>query len=215
MIQKVDKNITGFIELLHTYWENVVIALPILFGLTLFLSLQIPQNILKALFSFFYSINPLANQLNKESWPIIYGILIYLFFCLMVYLFWRLTTKIERRKKGYISIVIGITCESNDIKNRIKNDFINKFYQCIKNSSMHKFQIIELSDFHSQQVKKKTLFYHEKIGAHFILYGNASNRMVNDENQYYLTLEASVAHSQIPEDLSNIFSLDMANILYR
>ncbi|MDO8657417.1 MAG: hypothetical protein Q7K55_01655 [Candidatus Levybacteria bacterium] len=122
---------------------------------------------------------------------------------------------LKRNKEDKIGIIIGITTEKEDEKNRVDNDLIkgvNNFLNA--NNLVGLFKIKSLDEEESKNIDNQNwLKVLEKYKSHLIIYGHVSKR--NAEKEYSLKLEAGVRHRPIPLIVSNILSSEFANLFPR
>lgn len=121
----------------------------------------------------------------------------------------------RRNKKHKIGIVVGITTEENDERNRVDNDLIKEINNVLNSKNLAGlFNIIKLDNEESKKIDNQNwLKKLEKLEAHLIIYGSVYKR--NAETGYSLKLDAGVRHEPIPAIVSNILSNDFASIFPR
>lgn len=171
--------------------------------------------ILIIIITLFFSFKFISNDINDLS---IYELIIIILFDIFIYLLWLQSTGIPKAKKGTIGFAIAIFCETKDQKEHIASDFISTIRNLI-NAQNHifKFSLIEISEFHSRQIKnfEDVTLLRKKARCHYIIYGSAKLREINGKQNHILNLEAQIAHKPMPDQLSKNFSKEMQEVFPR
>lgn len=118
-------------------------------------------------------------------------------------------------KKDKIGIIIGISTEEDDERNRVDNDLIKEVNNFLNTSNLvGLFNVIKLNSEESKKIDNQNwIKVLEKKGSHLIIYGHVAKR--KEETGYSLKLEAGVRHKPIPTIVSNILSSEFASLFPR
>lgn len=182
-------------------WEKRTTIILLLFGLVIIGSWLI------------YAID-FANVPNKVTWNETAGLIVLL--C-VIFLIWFLSRQPPKTKNNKIGLAIAINCETKKERQRLKMEFINAIRDEIQKGNRQQFDVVELSEYHSEKLDllKNTTKYHRQTRAHLLIYGRCRIREHQGTNNYVLDLNASVRHIPIPKEVSTQLSQEMVQIFPR
>lgn len=152
-----------------------------------------------------------------EVWArfLIYGLL----YLIWILLWLRYRYDLPRNKKNKVGIVIAISAENDTEEQRVRNDFIVRLAQRLKECKVNK--IINLITIKNHQAlrlnlsdKESVLAIHKKIGGHFYVYGMVRKRKDTQET-YFLSLNGLVLHKPVDINVSKALSIDFRKVLPR
>lgn len=150
-----------------------------------------------------------AKEIDFLEWVLI-GL-----FLLGIFLLWFYSRRPPRITKNKIGIVIAIVCENKKERQRLKADFISTLKTEFTKAQTSSFQILELSEYHAGRIDsgQSALKYHKSTRAHLIIYGHCRIRSHKGAENYVIDIEASVAHSPIPDLVSKELSQEMRTLI--
>lgn len=124
----------------------------------------------------------------------------------------HLLPKVEKTKIG---IIIAISSETSEEKNRIENDLVSNlrnFLEIYKIPSI--FDIIILDEKHSKKIYnfESSLKYLKKCKGHLIIYGNIRTRINDAKENYIFNLEATVLHKIVPTHIKEKFEKEFGEV---
>ena len=179
------------------FWERklVIIVLLALLGIT---SARIAFNV------------ELISLAKKIDWL---EVLIIAVLLCGIFLLWFFTRRPVKTSRNKIGIVIGITAENKKERQRLRSDLILSLQREI--SGGQHFEVLALSEYHAGKITSKETAgkYHRSTRGHFIIYGCCKIRDHHGTQHYVLDLEASVAHSPIPDKISMELSSEMRSLI--
>jgi len=136
-----------------------------------------------------------------------------------ILLWLRYRYDLPRNKKNKVGIVIAISAENDTEEQRVRNDFIVRLAQRLKECKVNK--IINLITIKNHQAlrlnlsdKESVLAIHKKIGGHFYVYGMVRKRKDTQET-YFLSLNGLVLHKPVDINVSKALSIDFRKVLPR
>lgn len=129
--------------------------------------------------------------------------------------------RLPRNKKNRVGIVIAIYSENEVERQKLKADFISKLKKDLQQEGILNFsEVIFLKNHFSNQVKEsnnpriKLETINKKIKAHFYVWGDVKKRPDGDEGEkYFINFQGYVVHKPIPQNLSQVISIDFSKVL--
>lgn len=128
---------------------------------------------------------------------------------------------LPRNKKNRVGIVIAIYSENETERQKLKADFISKLKKDLQQEGILNFsEVIFLKNHFSNKIKessnprKKLEIINKKIKAHFYVWGDVKKRPDGDEGEkYFINFQGYVVHKPIPQNLSQVISIDFSKVL--
>ncbi|QQS60357.1 hypothetical protein IPN41_04590 [Candidatus Falkowbacteria bacterium] len=128
---------------------------------------------------------------------------------------------LPRNKKNKVGIVISIYSENDSERQKLKSDFISKLKKDLQQEGILNFsEVIFFKNHFSNQIKEsvnpltKLETINKKIKAHFYVWGDVKKRSDGDEGEkYFINFQGYVIHKPIPQNLSQIISIDFSKVL--
>jgi tetratricopeptide (TPR) repeat protein len=142
---------------------------------------------------------------------IIYGILL-----LIISLAWLASRRVPRTRTGKVGFAVSISCETEEERAKIKEDFINSLRELLMHGKVGRsFQFIVILPHVAEKIidPDTAQALRVKSKAHFVLYGRVRVRELGGRQHHVLNLGGIVAHSPIPEDVSQKISQEFAELL--
>lgn len=124
-------------------------------------------------------------------------------------------------KKNKVGIVIAIYSENETERKKLKADFILKLKKDLQKEGILNFSnVIFLKNHFSEQIKDsenprlKLEAINKKIKAHFYVWGDVKKRPDGDDGEkYFINFQGYVVHKPIPQNLSQVISIDFSKVL--
>ena len=132
----------------------------------------------------------------------------------VLWIFFRRTPKF---KHDEIGVVFAIRTDNEQIREKIKKDFINTVYKIIKSVDV-KITLAILSEYHSEKINNNPKLlpkYHLKTRSYFIMHGIARIRKHKSKDHYCIELDQSVTHRPLPDEIRNNIIRDMFTVFPR
>lgn len=168
---------------------------------------------------------------------------IYLGIILLWFVFWFYKRNyFPRNKKNNVGIIICIKTENDKQRIRLKNDFVKRLNELIAQNDLssiinvillnhHQAELLAgILDNYSKKINeirknesipkkmpkeiKKWFEVQKKIGGHFFVWGSIKKRQ-DQENKYFLDLEALVIHNPINQVLQKEITNDFLTVWYK
>ncbi len=129
--------------------------------------------------------------------------------------------RLPRNKKNKVGIIIAIYSENEVERQKLKADFISKLKKDLQQEGILNFsEVIFLKNHFSNQIKEsnnprtKLEAINKKIKAHFYVWGDVKKRPDGDEGEkYFINFQGYVVHKPIPQNLSQVISIDFSKVL--
>jgi len=146
----------------------------------------------------------------------------YLSFLLLWIGYWIFNKfRLPRNKKNKVGIVIAIYSEDEKERQKLKADFISKLKKDLQQEGILNFsEVIFLKNHFSNQIKEssnprlKLETINKKIKAHFYVWGDVKKRPDGDDGEkYFINFQGYVVHKPIPQNLSQVISIDFSKVL--
>lgn len=158
-----------------------------------------------------------ANFIGFKIRPFLYPILMILWIGYWVFNKFYLPIN----KKNKVGIVIAIYSENETERKKLKADFISKLKKDLQEEGILNFSnVIFLKNHFSEQIKDsenprlKLETINKKIKAHFYVWGDVKKRPDGDEGEkYFINFQGYVVHKPIPQNLSQVISIDFSKVL--
>lgn len=158
-----------------------------------------------------------ANFIGFKIRPFLYPILLILWIG-----YWAFNKfDLPVNKKNKVGIVIAIYSEDEIERKKLKADFISKLKKDLQEEGILNFSnVIFLKNHFSEQIKDsensrlKLEAINKKIKAHFYVWGDVKKRPDGDEGEkYFINFQGYVVHKPIPQNLSQVISIDFSKVL--
>lgn len=158
-----------------------------------------------------------ANFIGFKIRPFLYPILLILWIG-----YWAFNKfYLPVNKKNKVGIVIAIYSEDEIERKKLKADFISKLKKDLQEEGILNFlNVIFLKNHFSEQIKDsensrlKLEAINKKIKAHFYVWGDVKKRPDGDEGEkYFINFQGYVVHKPIPQNLSQVISIDFSKVL--
>jgi hypothetical protein len=128
---------------------------------------------------------------------------------------------LPRNRKNKVGIVIAIFSENEKERQKLKADFISKLKKDLQQEGILNFsEVVFLKNHFSNQIKEasdsraKLEIINKKIKAHFYVWGDVKKRPDGDEGEkYFINFQGYVVHKPIPQNLSQVISIDFSKVL--
>lgn len=158
-----------------------------------------------------------ANFIGFKIRPFLYPILLILWIGYWVFNKFYLPVN----KKNKVGIVIAIYSEGEIERKKLKADFISKLKKDLQEEGILNFSnVIFLKNNFSEQIKDsenprlKLEAINKKIKAHFYVWGDIKKRPDGNEGEkYFINFQGYVIHKPIPQNLSQVISIDFSKVL--
>lgn len=123
----------------------------------------------------------------------------------------------KKNNKGKIGIIIAISTEEEDEKNRVDNDLVKELNKFLNSKNLiGVFNIIVLNKKEAEKIDSSNwINVVRSHSAHVIVYGHVSKRNKGGIKNYSLKFEAGVVHSPIPVVLSKLLSAEFSSLFPR
>jgi hypothetical protein len=160
------------------------------------------------LFLLFFSGSKLDN-ISISEWFIILCSLIIMF------LIWYQKIRIPRNKKNCVGFVVAITAETEKQYTQIVNDFILHLQALISKGKLtYTFKFIILPEHHALKIQtvEDARKYLNLIKGHFMVFGKAKVRKVQNEDKHVIDINGIVRHTPIPIQAGRAFSAEFSSV---
>ena len=149
--------------------------------------------------------------------PIIGGVT-YIIVVLLVILGWWWSNRLPRTAKRKVGFIISISAGEEAERTKIKEDFTITLHELLKHgASGHNFQVITVPEHIANTIvdPDDAQKLRIKCRAHFVIFGRVRLRTIDGKKEHVLHLEGMVTHKPIPKDVSEVLSVEFAELLPR
>jgi len=153
--------------------------------------------------------------LEKISLPELFILVLALLLISVIWLFSRRIPKASKRRVGF---GVAISTETKEQRERLAKDFIATLQDLLSKSNLkYGFSFVEFPEYYALRMKTKedATKYLRISRCHFMIYGRARMRRIQDKDHHVLNLEGIVAHQPISQEISKRFSEEFAEIFPR
>lgn len=131
---------------------------------------------------------------------------------------WIRAQRPPRPPKNTVAFALAIRTENDQHERRIKQDFIETLRELVNQGTLrYRFTVIEVPKFIAERIKTSddAENYSRKGNWHFMLYGRARLRRLNDKDHHVLNLEGLVRHRKLNEVVSRQLAIEFRELLPR
>jgi hypothetical protein len=132
---------------------------------------------------------------------------------------WIYLHYIPKTEHGKIGVLVAILSEDEKESRQIEADFVSTFRNMLQRDAAESgFQLIVVPKFAciglNEDVEQPVRLLKQKRG-HFMLYGKARKRIVNNKDMHFLDLSCVVRHTPLPKETQQHFANDIGLALPR
>lgn len=189
-------------------------------------------------------IPPLINQLSKNHWYKIEGLIIsialalifecvillpfsvtffqissiYIFTSILIIIIWFYSKRIPKTGKNKVGFIVSIRCDSEVERAKIQEDFIYSLRNLIKSGwAGRSFQFIRIPEHIADKIEDldDANDLRMKCKGHFILFGQVRLRELFGKKHHILDLNGIVSHRLISSEVGKVFSKEFSELLPR
>jgi tetratricopeptide (TPR) repeat protein len=148
-------------------------------------------------------------DVSLDEWVII------LFSLILIFAFWYQKVRIPRNKKECIGFIVAISAETEEQYNKIVQDFILHLRDLISKGNLtYSFNFITLPQHHAIKIQtvEDARRYLNIIRGHFMVFGKARVRKVQNEDKHVIDINGIVRHNPLSIQIGRAFSAEFSSI---
>lgn len=136
------------------------------------------------------------------------------FLVLWVIWIWFSTRRIPKNRKDRVGIIVAISTEEKGQRQRISHDFVAKLREGFA-SHPQTYAFLELNDYHAARIVTAAdpREYLRKTRGHFILFGKAKIRRIDNKDCHMMTIHGIVSHRPVSLATGQRFSAEFSELL--
>ena len=191
----LEKLLDEALNIIKTYWYRR--STLVIIGLV----------IVGASLSFFSAIK--IEEVSLLGWVSI--ILILLF----VVLFWAYSVRLPKAVRGKIGFAVAIVPETKEQEEKISADFVITLRELLQNSNLkYHFSFIQIPVHFAQKIQspEDAVKILRDSQCHFMVYGRARTRNIQDKETQIINLNGIVAHKPIPQETQKLLSAEFSEL---
>ena len=128
---------------------------------------------------------------------------------------WFFSRRVPKAPKGRVGFAVAISTDTKEQRERLAKDFIDTLQDILSKGNLkYHFFFVEFPEYYALRIKTKedaTKYLHISK-CHFMIYGRARIRKIQDKDHHVLNLEGIVAHKPVPQEVSKRFSEEFAEL---
>ena len=143
------------------------------------------------------------------------SIIIYVILIVATVIIWLWSNRLPKASKGKIGFVIGLRCDQDEERKKVKEDFLITLHELMKQGQSGKaFQMIILPDHVADKIidEEAARKIRTRCKSLFVLYGRVRLRKIGQHQNHILHLEGLVGHREVSETISKSISKEFAEL---
>jgi len=189
-------NLNDLFQFLNAYWyrkQGLITALIVSIGFT----------------------STVLATISPDSFTWIVILVLEITFILLTWTLGQRFPRVRRKKAGF---VVAFNCTDSQEAQRIHEDFVTPLKKLILSGELGKtFDFIVLPQHLAKKIETQedAVRARIKMKAHFMIFGDIKNRMINGKQHHMLDIHGNVYHLPVPSDVAAEFTKEFSNFLPR